>query len=260
MSDANWRDAYDQDFQLHENAGPKDEENVRRDALDVGSTGSAPSSASGTPITSARKSSYGDSTRRGSDVVEVNSIATVHRLLADPFSLLAYTKTMASCTTAMVHQLNAKALMTDDLERRDGLWVTAKGIADSTIDLVRAAKSLVQKQTEEEKKGAISSYMDSFLALHATLNMNVDDLEDVVGTGKLEAPKDDGEEAQQETDPAELLNRLAKMEENEKCADCGQDNPIWVSTSTCAFVCRECAEAHRLTFQSRVTDGPPVKQ
>lgn len=125
--------------------------------------------------------------------------------------------------------------------------------------MIRNAKLLAQKHSEEEKKQALSSFLDSFKGLHATLNLNVDDLEDVVGGGKLEAPKDEAEDAP-ETDPAELLHKLSKLEDNSHCADCGQDNPLWVSMATNALLCRECAEAHKLVFQSRFPEGQAVKK
>jgi len=128
--------------------------------------------------------------------------------------------------------------------------------------MIRAARSLVQKLTEEEKKQAISTFIDSFRALHSTLNMNVDDLDDVVGGGggKLEAPKEDVDELLPETDPAELVNKVSKKEENEKCADCGEGNPMWVSVFGCCFVCSACGEAHKEVFRNRLPDGQVVKK
>lgn len=125
VSNSNWRDAYDQEFQLHENVHPKEEE-PRREGLDVDISGQSRKSSA---------VSFVDSLRRGSEEVDVNTLATVHRLMSDPYNLLSYTKTMASCTSTMVHQLNAKALMATDNERRDNLWLTAKVIADSTVNI-----------------------------------------------------------------------------------------------------------------------------
>jgi len=49
------------------------------------------------------------------------------------------------------------------------------------IELIRAAKILATKPAD--KSASTQSYLEAFKALHATLNLNVDDLEDVVGIG-----------------------------------------------------------------------------
>ncbi|KAI5148610.1 ADP-ribosylation factor GTPase-activating protein 1 [Enteropsectra breve] len=42
-----------------------------------------------------------------------------------------------------------------------------------------------------------------------------------------------------------ILHSLMQREENRKCADCGEDNPKWVSLFYGAFVCLDCAGIHR---------------
>jgi len=142
VSNASWRDAYDQDFQLHENTTS----DGKRDAheADKKSPTLSPSIRHETSVGSGGGGSIGknkigvtytDSFRSGSDEIEVNTFSTIQRLLGDPYSLLSYTKTMGSCTSVMVNQLNAKAMISDDLDRREQLWTSAKVIADATVSL-----------------------------------------------------------------------------------------------------------------------------
>jgi hypothetical protein len=142
VSNSSWRDAYDQDFQLHDNITEGKREGHDEPTLGVKRASSSSPNILATPSASSSSSSSsspstptssGGSSRRGSDEVEVNTFATIQRLLGDPYSLLSYTKTMASCTSVMVNQLNAKAMLAEDLDRRENLWSAAKVIADNTV-------------------------------------------------------------------------------------------------------------------------------
>jgi len=246
VSNVSWRDAYDQDYQLHEPTDPGKHETK---SLTEAKT-----------LTLPRKGD--DTVRRASgDTVQVNSLEVVRQLVSDPFGLLSYAKTMATCTAAMVEQLNAKALLTDDYDQRDHLWSIAKTIADATINLVQRAKLLAQKLSDQERNVAVSNFFDAFQALHAALSLNVDDLEDVVATdNKIEVPREDENTALPGTDAAVEIIKISKMNKNDKCAECFQDDPIFVSLDWGIFVCPNCVEAHKQVFRSINNIDPSFKE
>jgi len=56
------------------------------------------------------------------------------------------------------------------------------------------------------------------------------------------------------------VRRDSVKEDNAICADCGHENPVWISSQFGVMVCADCAAAHKEVLSAEKMDPSTVKE